>query len=220
MTEFVRYIKKRVNFKFSFIRKSFGESSFKLLDVGAGNNSASRIKALFPNCEYYGLDMIRDYNNTDADFAAMKEFYEIDLTLLDYSKIPDNYFDGIWMAHVIEHLHNGDAVVANLLKKLKPGGFFYIEYPGSKSLKLPSMKGTLNFYDDKTHVRLYSVEELREVYLAGNCKILSSGIRRNWFYIILTPVRALLSYVKKGYVEGNVFWDILGFAEYLWVRKN
>ncbi len=83
--------------------------------------------------------MIRDYNNTDADFAAMKEFYEIDLTLLDYSKIPDNYFDGIWMAHVIEHLHNGDAVVANLLKKLKPDGFFYIEYPGSKSLKLPPL---------------------------------------------------------------------------------
>ena len=82
------------------------------------------------------------------------------------------------------------------------------------------MKGTLNFYDDKTHVRLYSVKELREVYLAGNCTVLSSGIRRNWYYIIFTPFRAISSLVRKGYVEGNVFWDILGFAEYLWVRKN
>ncbi|NBV95614.1 MAG: methyltransferase domain-containing protein, partial [Actinobacteria bacterium] len=72
---------------------------------------------------------------------------------------PDNYFDGIWMVHVIEHLHNGDAVIQHLLPKLKSGGFLYIEYPGQKSTTLPSMHGTLNFKDDPTHVRVYSVNE-------------------------------------------------------------
>jgi SAM-dependent methyltransferase len=210
----------RVNFKFRHIRKSFGSSPFNLLDVGAGNHSASRITRLFPQCSYYGLDIDKNYNNNEADFACMKGFYETDLTKLDYTHIPDAFFDGIWMAHVIEHLHNGDEVVAHLLPKLKPGGYFYIEYPGKKSLTLPSMKGTLNFKDDPTHVRVYSVPELRKVFEAGNGQVLAAGTRRNWYYIFTMPLRALQSLIKKGHVEGNVLWDLMGFAEYLWVRKN
>jgi SAM-dependent methyltransferase len=215
-----RFIKIVVNFKFRHLRKSFGKSPFTLLDVGAGNHSASRIKKLFPQCSYYGLDLDKNYNNDQADFDNMSGFYEMDLTKLDYSQIPDEYFDGICMAHVIEHLHNGDEVLAGLLKKLKPGGYFYIEYPGAKSLRLPSMKGTLNFKDDDTHVRVYSVPELTKVFEAGHCRILAAGTRRNWFYIVFLPARALLSLIKKGHVEGNVFWDIMGFAEYLWVKKE
>lgn len=94
----------------------------------------------------------------------MEKFYELDLTLLDYAAIPNNFFDAIMMAHVIEHLHNGEEVLPLLVKKLKPGGHFYIEYPGKKSTTLPSMYGTLNFKDDPTHVRLYSVNELKKVF--------------------------------------------------------
>jgi SAM-dependent methyltransferase len=216
----LNYIKSVANFKFSFLRKSFGNKQFKLLDVGAGNHSASRIMALFPSCEYYGLDMNKDYNNSDADFALMKGFYEVDLTLLDYSSIPDNYFDGIWMAHVVEHLYNGDKVVPLLIKKLKPGGYFYIEYPGIKSTKLPSMRGSLNFRDDSSHVRLYTVPELKSIFEENGCLFISGGTRRNWFYIFAMPVRIVYSLVKRGHLEGNLFWDLLGFAEFLYVRKQ
>lgn len=213
-------LKSIINFKFRFLRKSFGKRPFKLLDVGAGNHSASRITSVFPACTYYGVDLSKDYNNNAEDFAAMKEFYELDLTKLDYSMIPDEHFDGIWMAHVIEHLHNGDQVLPLLLKKLKKGGYFYIEYPGEKSTRLPSMRGTLNFYDDTTHVRLYAVPELASIFTANNCTVLQSGTRRNWFYILAMPLRAILSLVKKGHLEGNIFWDVMGFAEFLWVKKQ
>jgi len=213
-------VKTVINFKFAFIRRSFGNRPFKLLDVGAGNHSASRIVSLFGNCEYYGLDMDKSYNNNDADFKAMKDFYQLDLTKLDYSIVPDAYFDGIWMAHVIEHLYNGDKVLPGLLKKLSPGGYFYIEYPGIKSTKLPSMKGTLNFKDDSTHVRLYSVAELTKIFEQNGCTVISSGTRTNWFYILALPLRLLISLVKYGHVRGNVFWDLLGFAEYLYIKKK
>ena len=218
--KFSHWIKVTVNFKLRYLRKSFGDRAFTLLDIGCGNHSATRITNLFPHCNYYGLDLDRSYNNNEADFARMKGFYEMDLTKLDYSQLPDHYFDGIWMAHVIEHLSNGDEVLRLLLTKLKPGGFFYIEYPGKKSLTLPSMKGSLNFHDDPTHVRVYSVPELREIFLGGGCEVISSGIRRNWYYILTLPGRALYSLIKKGYVQGNVFWDIMGFAEYLWAKKK
>jgi len=213
-------LNKIVNFKFRYIRKSFGDRPFKLLDVGAGNHSASRITSLFPHCEYYGLDRDKHYNNDPRDFSAMKAFYELDLTLLDYSKIPDHYFDGIWMAHVIEHLHNGTDVLPGLLKKLKPGGYFYIEYPGKKSLRLPSMRGTLNFHDDTTHVRVYSIPELKQVFADNDCSVLESGTRRNGWYIAAIPLRMIQSWIKRGHLIGNLFWDLLGFAEYLWVKKK
>src|SRR6187397_2750428 len=133
---FTQRVKATINFKFSFLKRSFNGHGFRLLDVGAGNHSASRIHSIFPNCTYYGLDMDKSYNNNEVDFSLMKEFYELDLTKLNYAIIPDNFFDGIWMAHVIEHLINGDEVVSKLLDKLKPGGYFYIEYPGNKSTRL------------------------------------------------------------------------------------
>ena len=213
-------IKAAINFKFRFLEKSFDNKPFKLLDVGGGNHSASRIKGIFHHCDYYGLDIDRTYNYSEEDFRLMKDFYELDLTQLNYNIIPDNFFDGIWMAHVVEHLHNGDQVIAKLLEKLKPGGYFYIEYPGKKSLKLPSMPGTLNFHDDSSHVRLYSVPELTRVFEKNGCTILKSGTRKNWFTIIGLPMYMINSLVTHKKLMGHIFWDLLGFAEYLYVRKN
>lgn len=206
--------------KFIFLKRSFGNKPFRLLDIGAGNNSATKTKRVFPLCEYHGVDLTRDYNNDEADFREMKAFYEMDLTKLDFAVIPDNYFDGIWLVHIIEHLFNGDEVLAKLLTKLKPGGYLYVEYPGAKSMKLPSMYGTLNFKDDPTHVRLYSVKELTALFENNYCQIVQSGTRRNPWFIMAMPFRIISSWVKRKRLQGNVFWDVLGFAEYLWVQKK
>ena len=86
-------------------------------------------------------------------------------------------------------------VVTKLLEKLKTGGRFYIEYPGKKSLKLPSMYGTLNFHDDPTHVRVYSIDEIKHIMETNNCIVLDAGIRRNWYYIFLMPFRIIYYFI-------------------------
>jgi len=209
-----------INFKFRFLRKSFGNQKFKLLDVGAGNHSASRVTLLFPDCEYYGLDMTREYNNDRKDFEAMAYFYELDLTKLEYAVIPDDFFDGVWMTHVIEHLYNGDQVIENLIRKLRPGGFMYVEYPGKKSVRLPSMNGTLNFYDDPTHVRIYSIAELSELFRKTGCTVLAAGTRRNWYYLLAMPLRIVSFTIRRKKLIGNIFWDLFGFAEYIYIQKK
>jgi len=206
--------------KFIFLRRSFGSKPFRLLDIGAGNHSATKAKRVFPLCEYHGVDMEKDYNNDQEDFNQMAAFYEMDLTKLDFKSIPDNYFDGIWMVHVIEHLYNGDEVIKLLLPKLKMGGYMYVEYPGKRSTTLPSMHGSLNFKDDPTHVRVYAVKELSALFTANNCRVLSSGTRRNPWFIMAIPFRVVMSLVKGEKMQGNIFWDVLGFAEYLWVQKK
>ena len=211
---------RRQNPKFNFLYRSFDDKPFKVLDIGTGNHSATKTVSLFPSCEYYGLDISKEYNNDPGDFAVMKHFYEMDLTLLEFSALPDDYFDTILIVHVIEHLNNGDEVLKGLISKLKPGGLIYVEYPGKQSKKLPSMKGTLNFYDDSSHVRLYSVPELKTLFLNNKCSIVSAGTRRSWFYTIVTPFRIPLRWVRGKAVTGNVFWDLLGFAEYVIAKRN
>jgi len=208
------------NPKFSFMQKSFGNNLFKLLDVGSGNHSASKTVSLFQQCEYYGLDLSKDYNNDEEDFKVMKGFYEFDLTKLDFSSIPDGFFDGIWIVHVIEHLHNGDLVLKGLLPKLKAGGYLYVEYPGKRSTKLPSMKGSLNFSDDHSHVRLYNKRELKVLFSNNGCEVLQMGYRRSLFYTFATPARILFRWIRGKPVTGNIFWDLVGFAEFLYGRKR
>ena len=100
--------------KFRFVHRTFKNKSFNLLDVGAGSHSATKTKSVFPQCNYYGIDITKNYENDEADFKAMSGFYEMDLTRLQFDAIPDGFFDMIVMSHIIEHLHNGDQVIAGL----------------------------------------------------------------------------------------------------------
>lgn len=205
--------------RFRPFRKRFRTVAFNFLDAGAGSHSASLTKQWFPLCNYYGIDRTRTYENDENDFKAMAGFYEMDLTRLEFSVIPDDYFDVLMMSHVIEHLPNGDQVIERLLSKLKKGGVIYIEFPSVRSTKFPSKKGTLNFYDDDTHCRLYSIQEVANILVKNRCTILKSGIRRDWVRILLMPLWIISSKIKLGYIAGGVFWDILGFADYVFAEK-
>ncbi len=206
--------------KFFYLYRCFGKKPFVLLDVGAGNHSASKTKKLFPACEYHGIDLDKNFENDEQDFAVMERFYEMDLTRLQFGEIPDNAFDFIRMTHIIEHLHNGDEVIRKLADKLKPGGYIYIEYPGQKSTRLPSMHGTLNFYDDPTHVRIYSTKELDTLLQSCGMEILSGGTRRSPVFLMATPFRVVFNVLRGKKLRGNMFWDLLGFAEFVFARKK
>ena len=192
---------------------------FILLDVGAGSHSPSLAKRVFPDCIYHGID-IGNYDNSANDMSLMDRYFEMDVTKLDFDEIPDYYYDLIILSHIIEHLHNGDKVIEGLAKKLKPGGFIYIEYPGEKSTRFPKMRGSLNFYDDPTHVRLYSLQEIEQLLTTAGFVTISKGLRRYWPYILLTPIKIAYNVMKRGYIPGSIFWDILGFAEYVYAKKN
>src|SRR5262245_65247989 len=79
----------RMPFRFKEIWRRHGRRPFAILDIGAGNHSASVFKRWFPNAHYTGIDLDRTYNNDERDFAAMDEFFEMDLTRLRFGAIPD-----------------------------------------------------------------------------------------------------------------------------------
>ena len=206
--------------KYRFLNKLFKQGEFVLLDIGAGNHSASKTKKWFPNCEYHGLDLNKNYNNDENDFKLMKSFYELNLEELNLDSVPNANFDFIMMAHVIEHLKNGEDVLVKLLAKLKPGGYLYVEYPGIRSTRLPRMKGTLNFFDDETHVRVYSLTELYNLFLKNNTEIIKGGTRRYMPNILMMPLKVIHNLIKYGKILPSIFWDFFGFAEFILIKKK
>jgi len=208
------------SFHFSLIRRSYYDRPFTMLDVGCGNHSAFQTKSFFPKCRYYGIDLSREYGNDENDFKSMSGFYEMDLTKLDFGTIPDAFFDVMVMRHVLEHLSNGDQVLVGLLNKLKVGGHLYIEWPSSRSITFPSRANTLNFFDDPTHCKQFSVAELSKILDGGSFKIIRSGTKNDPKAILLTPVLALRSWTAHGRVQGPILWDLLGFAEFIYAKKE
>ena len=208
--------------KFDLLDKWLSKDSIKILDVGCGNYSASRTKKYYQNCIYYGLDRDKNYNNDVADFKAMENFYEVDLSCNSnkLEALPNNFFDCIILSHVIEHLINGQDIILHLLSKLKKGGVIYIEFPSQRSLYLPSMKGTLNFYDDLTHKKTYQIKEIENLLINKNFSIIESGTRRSKKRIFFLPIYLLGSLINLGYISGHIFWDILGFANYVIAQKK
>ena len=207
--------------RFRLLRREFGDRQFKCLDVGAGH-SVTVFSRRAPNCEYYGVEFFIDYSEEER--SKMKELWEIDLTKLEFDVIPDNYFDAINLSHIIEHLQNGDEVISKIQSKLKSGGVIYIEYPGEKSTRLPRWKKrntTLNFYDDDTHVRVFNTQEVENILLKHGFRTLSSGTRRSWMHILaVMPVGVLGWIFLRKRLRGDYFWDLLGFAEYVFARKS
>ena len=185
----------------------------KVLDVGCGNHSATKTKSYYPECLYYGADKNLSYNNDARDLACMEAFYEVDLSQCGaLAVIPDDYFDCVIVSHVIEHIENGEDVLGELIKKMAPGGILYVEFPSEKSTMLPSMKGTLNFYDDPSHVKVYNLKKLNLFLSERGLSIIKSGTRRSLKRILFLPLYAGASLFAHGFISGHVLWDIAGFA--------
>ena len=198
--------------RYRWLWAEFRDRQFSVLDVGCGNHGPTETKHYFPNCEYSGIDVSADYNNDEADLRAMKRFWEMDLTRLEFTAIPNRHFDALVMNHVVEHLYNGDKVIEGLLPKLKPGGIVYIEFPGPRSLHMP---GFLNFHDDGTHVRMFTASEVSGILRRCGCSIEAAGTRRVWTRILLTPVTMAYHRWRRGRFLGGALWDVAGFAEFV-----
>ena len=78
--------------------------------------------------------------------------------------------------------HAGPVDPVRSARLLAPGGRVYFETPHPKSLKMPSPTGkaagtfTLNFFDDPTHVKVVTADELAAAARRKKLDVVSSGI--------------------------------------------
>ncbi len=190
----------------------------RVLDIGCGNHSARYLRAQFPHCTYTGVDH-SVYNNTPEDLALMDNFVSIDLDVSGLSTIPDESFDLVVLSHVLEHLKSGRSVLREAASKLRPGGLVYVSHPHADSTNFPSRKGTLNFYDDPSHVTVFRPAEIALLLASYGCEILDTGRIRLARNLALMPLKVLLA---EAFSEGigPLLWDLYGFEEYVIARRK
>lgn len=207
-------------FRIYKLKNYINKKDLKILDIGSGSHSPSITKKWFPLSEYHAVDIDMNYNNNNKDIESIDKFFQKDLTKLELDDIEDNYYDLIFMSHIIEHLYNGDRVIEMLLSKLKAQGIIYIEYPSTRSLYLPSMRETLNFFDDPTHSRIYTIAEILNLLMRNKFRILSYGKRKRLLTNVLIPIKIIHQLITIKYIRAGTLWDITGFAEYIIAEKE
>ena len=195
--------------------------TYNILDIGCGGNSPFITKLVFPKSRYVGIDRDFNYHNSLNSINLIDKKIKHDLNQnidLLQKKIKDEKFDIIIFNHTIEHTYKGLEILELVANNLNSNGCIYIEFPSIRSLALPSMRGTLNFCDDKTHLRLYSIQEIANILLINNFKILKAGRRFHLFSIFLIPIR-FLNYLFFNKSPAGIFWDLLGFADFVFAIK-
>ena len=202
--------------KFRYIRRELSGKSVKVLDIGCGNNSPTLTKYWLPGAHYSGADIQR-YNNTDADIAAIDEFYPVGVDGSGYEAIPPANFDLIILNHVVEHMSAPLPIVATLCSKLKPGGYIWIAFPSARTLSFPPGESSLHFCDDDSHIYVPDVREISNILLANGVKVLRAGRSREFLRVVIGLLRypkAVLHRLRTGRYSAGL-WHLYGFEDHV-----
>lgn len=101
----------------------------KMLDVGVGRGENLIIGA------ERGWDISGvEPSETFADYAEERTGAKIWRQPIEDAEIPDDEFDVVILAAVLEHLYNPDEVIAKVSRVLKKGGLLYLDVPNERGL--------------------------------------------------------------------------------------
>jgi SAM-dependent methyltransferase len=129
--------------------------------------------ALASGAAYIGVDQVEPPGRpTHARFVRGSDS-TIDL--------PNDTCDLVVAGHVLEHVFDGVAFAAELLRIAKPGGRLWLETPSELGCQMvsssdPEEHSFLSFWDDPTHVRPWTPAALYR--LAISCQAVPLAIQR------------------------------------------
>lgn len=103
------------------------------------------------------------YFSTDFENEFLAD-YSIDIRKIDF---PSDYFDTIICYHIFEHIEEDQTAMSELFRVLKPYGKCYIQTPFKsgniyEDTAITSTSGRLKAFGQEDHVRIYSIDGLKE----------------------------------------------------------
>ena len=145
-----------------------------MLEIGCGNGFVlAGIRAAFPSVELAGSEVF----TTGLGYAAVR-VPTADLNQMDARNIPFvDHFDVIGAFDVLEHIEDDTAVIASVVRALRPGGSFVMTVPQHPAL--------WSDQDDAAHhVRRYTARSLRHRLEAAGLEV----VRATSFVSLLLPL--------------------------------
>jgi len=150
----------------------------RVLDVGCGSGVAlARMKSL--GWEVEGVEV-----DPDAVQAGRARGIPVRHGTLQAQNYPDDSFDAVYSAHVIEHVHDPAALLRECGRVLKPGGTLVILTPNMASYGHRKYGQAWLNLDPPRHLVLFSASPLRRMAEKAGLEVLrlDSTIRNAWVY--------------------------------------
>lgn len=203
----------RISFLYSLNREDL-----RILDVGCGNDSSFQIRKHFPKCYYTGVD-IGDYNMTKPHKANEYHICRPD----QFSECISNLgkrFDAVISAHNIEHCNDRLGTLAAIKSVVVDEGSVFMSFPTETSVGFPSRLGTLNYFDDNTH--LESPPKFSEITAnledGGFSIVFYTKKSRPFILFLVGLFNEIWSSFSNRVMRGT--WQLYGFESIIWARKN
>lgn len=153
------------------------------LDVGCGGGVfAESVKHYVGGSEVWGVEVL----GAAADEASKKIDRVIVSSAEDaLSKLPDRYFDCVFFNDSLEHFVDPFSYLAEIRKKLRPGGFVVASIPNVRHYKVLFdllFRGDFRYTDagvlDRTHLRFFTPNSMRRLFEEAGFEILTlEGLR-------------------------------------------
>ncbi len=189
-----------------------------LLDLGSSDGQTlTHIAELRPDLRLLAVDR----EGTPERYPRGCEFQRADLER-DQLPWPPGSVDAITCMHLVEHLRDPAPLVREAARLLKAGGRIFYETPAPKTVALPSPRGAalgvyaLNFYDDRSHVRVVTPGALAQMSREAGLEVMASGTSRNWLFAASYPFSVFLPSARMRFAA---LTNWIGWSVYLIARR-
>jgi SAM-dependent methyltransferase len=192
----------------------------RVLDVGCGNNSPRDAKVLRPDLVYTGLD-VGDYNQQDSIRYADSYILVSPAEFANAISAHEGRMDAVVSSHNLEHSDDPAAVLSGMVAALRPGGRLFLAFPCEASVRFPSRRGTLNFFDDATHKTVPVWETvLGTLGTRGIALEYARQRYRPWLLAGLGAALEPLGWLLRRNMPGGSTWALYGFESVVWGQRD
>ena len=148
------------------VQQFVSENAKKILDVGCAAGFLGYALKIKNNAEVWGVEI-----NEEAGKKALNKIDKVIIKPIEEAidDLPENYFDTIVCADVLEHLPYPEEVLIKLKNKLKLSGEIIISLPNIMhySVILSLLDGNFSYTEagilDKTHLRFFTKKSINEM---------------------------------------------------------
>ena len=182
------------------VQELVNTNSKRILDVGCGSGvMASELKQKL-NAEVWGIELFKD--------AAERAASKLDKVILGkgeeaIEQLPNNYFDTIIFADVLEHLVDPYAIIALMKTKLRKNGEIIASIPNVRHWTVIKnlIEGKWDYENagllDKTHLRFFTLKSAAELFTNAGFNVLDIKATLDGKYEF--PSELMNAFMNSGY---------------------